>query len=77
VGIFDTAGMAGDIAGSASHGARSTDRIVANTASTVATANSADIANTVDTERPNMDRSKGRMAAPEGRGRLRQAKRAV
>jgi hypothetical protein len=77
VGIFDTAGMAGDIAGNASHGARSMDRIAANTVSTVATANSADIANTVDTEHPNMDHSRDHMPAPEGRGRLRQAKRAV
>jgi hypothetical protein len=69
--------MAGDIAGSASRGARSMDRIVANTASTVATASSADIANTVDTEHPNTDRSMGYMPAPEGRGHLRQAKRAV
>jgi hypothetical protein len=69
--------MAGDIAGNASHGARSMDRIVANTVSTAATADSADTANTVDTEHPNRDRSRNHMPAPEGRGRLGQAKRAV
>jgi hypothetical protein len=71
VGIFDTAGTAGDIAGSASHGARSTDRIAANTVSTAATANSA---NTADTENPNRNRSRDHMAGREGRGRLSQAK---
>jgi hypothetical protein len=62
VGIFDTAGMAADIAGSASHGARSTDRIVANTVNTAATAN------IVDTEHPNTDHSRGHMTAPEDGG---------
>ena len=61
VGIFDTAGRAADIAGSASHGDRSTDRIVANTVNTAATANIADI------EHPNTDHSRVRMAAPEDR----------
>jgi hypothetical protein len=62
VGIFDTAGMAADIAGSASHGARSTDRIVANTVNTAATANIA------DTEHPHTDRSKGHRTAREDSG---------
>ena len=46
--------MAVDKAGSASHGAHSTDHIVADTPNTAATANTADIA---DTEHPNMDHS--------------------
>jgi hypothetical protein len=46
--------MAVDKAGSGSHGARSTDHIVANTPDIAATANTADIA---DTEHPNMDHS--------------------
>ena len=71
------AGMAANIAGSASHGARNTDQFVADTLNTVATANSADIANTADTEHPNMDCSRDHMPAPEDRERLRQAKRAV
>jgi hypothetical protein len=62
--------MAGDIAGSASRGARSTDRFAANTASTVATANN------VDTEHPNGGRSRGHRPVPEGREHLSQAKRA-
>ena len=62
VGIFDTAGRAADIADSASHGDRSTDRIVANTVNTAATANIADI------EHPNTDHSRIHMAAPEDRG---------
>ena len=69
--------MAGDIAGSASRGARSTGHIVANRPNIAATANSTDIASTADTEHPNMDCSKGHTPAPEGRGRLRQAKRTV
>jgi hypothetical protein len=52
--MIDTGGIAVDIAGSASHGARSTDHIVADTPNTAATANTADIA---DTEHPNMDHS--------------------
>jgi hypothetical protein len=51
VGIFDTADRASGIAGSALHGDRSTDRFVANTVNTAATANIA------DTERPNTDHS--------------------
>jgi hypothetical protein len=66
--------MAGDTVGSASHGARSTDRIAANT---VATADNADIANTADTERPNRDRNRNHMSVPEGRGQPIRAKRAV
>jgi hypothetical protein len=77
VGTVDTAGMAGDIAGSASHGARSMDHIVANRPNTAATANNADTANTVDIEDPNMDRSRGHMPAPEDRGHSKQAKRRV
>jgi len=69
--------MAGDIAGSASRGARSTGHIVANRPNIAATADTADTASTVDTEHPSMDRSKDHMPAPEGRGRLRQAKQAV
>ena len=67
--------MAVDIAGSASRGARSTDHIAANTLDILATANTADIA---DTEHPNMDcSSRGHMPALEGRGCLTQAKPAV
>ena len=62
VGIFDTAGRAADIADSASHGDRSTDRIVANTVNTAATANIADI------EDPHTDHSRVHRAAPEDRG---------
>ena len=62
VGIFDTAGMAADIAGSASHGARNTDHFVANIVNTAATANIA------DTEHPNTDRSKGHRTAREDSG---------
>jgi hypothetical protein len=70
VGIFDTAGTAVSIAGSALHVVRSTDHIVANTA------NTADIADTVF--HSNMDHSsKGHMPVPEGRGHPRQAKPAV
>ena len=69
--------MAGDIVGSASRGDRSTDRIAANTVSTAATANSADIANTVDTGNPNGDRSRGHMPVPVRRGCPREAKQAV
>jgi hypothetical protein len=66
VGIVDTTGTGAGIAGSASHAARSTDHIVANTPNIAATANTADI---VDIEHPNMDcSSKGCMPAPEGRG---------
>jgi hypothetical protein len=61
------AGMAADIVGSGAHGVRSTDRIVANTVNTAATAN------TADTEHPNMDRSMGHRPAREGRGCLTQA----
>src|SRR2546427_12343124 len=67
VGILDMAGKAADIVGSGAHGVRSTDRIVANTVNTAATAN------TADTEHPNMDRSKGHRPVPEGRGCQRQA----
>ena len=67
------AGRAGDTADNALHEARSRDHIVANTVSIAATANIAGIANTADTEDPRMDRSRGHMAVPEGRGRLRQA----
>ena len=66
--------MAGDITGSASHGARNTGRIAANTVNTPATANSLD---TADTENPNRDRSRGRMPEPALRGCPRQRKRAV
>jgi hypothetical protein len=69
VGIFDTAGIAVNTAGSASRVVRSTDHIVANTA------NTADIADTAF--HPNTDHSKGHMPVPEGRGRPRQAKPAV
>jgi len=62
VGIFDTAGRAADIADSASHGDRSTDRIVANTVNTAATANIA------DTEHPNTEHSRGHMTALEDGG---------
>jgi hypothetical protein len=67
VGIPDTAGKAADIVGSGARGVRSTDRIVANTVNTAATAN------TADTEHPNMDRSRGHRPVPEGRGCPRQA----
>lgn len=64
----DTGGIAVDIAGSASHGARSTDHIVANTP------NIAGTANTADTElHPNMDH----MPVPVRRGCPRQANPAV
>ena len=62
VGIFDTAGRAADIADSASHGDRSTDRIVANTVNTAATANIA------DTEDPHTDHRRVHRTAPEDRG---------
>ena len=67
------AGMAANKAGNALNGAHSTDQFVADILDTLATANSADIANTADTEHPSMDCSRGHMAVPEGRGRLRQA----
>jgi len=67
VGIPDTAGKAADIVGSGARGVRSTDRIVANTVNTAATAN------TADTEHPHMDRNKGHRPAPEDRGCPRQA----
>jgi hypothetical protein len=76
--MFDTAGMVGDIVGSASHGARSTDHVFANTPDIAATANTADSVNTVDTEHPNMDRSsRGHISAPEGHGRPRQTQPVV
>ena len=62
--------MAGNIAGSASRGARSMDRIVADTASTVA------IASNADTEHPNRGHSRDHMPVPEGREHPSQAKRA-
>ena len=78
VGIVDTTGTGAGIAGSASHAARSTDHIVANTLNIAATANTADTADIVDIEHPNMDcSSKGCMPAPEGRGCPRQAKPTV
>ena len=66
--------MAVNITGSASHGGRSTDHIVASTLDTAATANTADIA---DTEHPNMDCSRGHMPVPVRRDCLRRAKPAV
>lgn len=66
-------GMAADRAGSAGHGDHSTDQFVVNNLNTVATANSADIANTVGTEHPRMDRSTGHIPAPEGREPTKQA----
>ena len=65
--------MVGDIAGSASCGAHSTDRFAADTANTLDAVN---IADTVDAEsHPNMDHSnRGRMPEPERRGWLRRAK---
>jgi hypothetical protein len=77
VGTVETAGMAVDIAGSASHGDRSTDQFVADTLDTAATANNADIANTADTEHPRKDRSRGHMPVPEDRGHPGQAKSAA
>ena len=62
VGIPDTAGKAADIVGSEARGVRSTDRIVANTVNTAATANIADI------EHPHTDHSRIHRAAPEDRG---------
>ena len=57
VGRADRTGTGEDIAGSASHVSHSTDQFVANTPDIAATANTADIAGTVDIEHPNMDRS--------------------
>ena len=66
--MFDTVGMVEDIGGSASHGARSTDHVFANTPDIAATANSA------DTEYPSTNRSSGsHIPVPEGHGRPRQA----
>ena len=62
VGILDMAGKAADIVGSGAHGVRSTDRIVANTVNTAATANIADI------EHRHTDHSRIHRAAPEDRG---------
>src|SRR5215813_8871197 len=74
VGILDMADTAGDRAGSASHGGRSRDHIVVSTPNIAATANTADIADTVDTEHPNMDHScRGFIPVPVDRGRPRQA----
>jgi len=73
VGIFDMAGRAADRADNALRAAHSTDRFVADILNTLATANSADIAETADTEHPSLDHSTGHMAVPEGRGRLKQA----
>lgn len=71
VGILGTSGMV-DIAGSASHEARSTDHIVANTLNLAGTA---DIA---DTElHPNMDSSRDHMPEPVHRGCSRQSNLAV
>jgi hypothetical protein len=64
--MFDTAGMASDIAGNAIRGDHSTDQFVANSLNTVATVNSADIANTADIEHPSMDCSRGHRPVPEG-----------
>jgi hypothetical protein len=52
---LDTTGMAGDIAGSASHGDRNTDHTVASTPNIAATVSNSGIA---DTENPNMDCSR-------------------
>jgi hypothetical protein len=60
------AGMAAGTAGNALHGAHSTDQFVANTLNTVATANSSDVAGTVDIEHPSMDCSRGHRPVPEG-----------
>ena len=68
VGVVDTSRIAVDIAGSASHGARSTDHRVAKTPDI------AGIANTADTEsHPNMDRK----PVPVRCGRPRQTKPTV
>jgi hypothetical protein len=72
-GMFEMPGMAADRAGNAWHGDHSTDQFGANNLDTVATANSADIANTAGAEHPRMDRSTGHIPAPEGWGRIRQA----
>ena len=70
--MFDTAGMVGDIGGSAPHGARSKDHMFANTPDSAATANSA------DTEHPSMNRSsRSHMPVPEGHGRPRQSQPVV
>ena len=65
--------MAADKAGNGLHGAHSTDQFVADNLNTLATANTADIANTADTEHPSMDCSRGHRPVPEGRGCLREA----
>jgi hypothetical protein len=58
---LDTIGMAGDIAGSASNGARNTDHTVAGMPNIAATASNSRI---VDTENPNMDCSRDHRPAP-------------
>jgi len=70
--MFDMPGMAANRAGNAWHADHSTDQFVANNLNTVATADSADIANTADTEHPRMEGSTGHMLVREGRGRVRQ-----
>jgi hypothetical protein len=74
-GRFDMLGMAADKAGSAGHGDHSTDQFVANNLNTVATANSADIANTAGTEHPRTDRSMRHIPGPEDREPIKQADR--
>jgi hypothetical protein len=66
------ADRAADRAGSALHAAHSKDRSGADTLNSFATANSADIADTADTEHPSMDHSRD-MPVPEDRGRPRKA----
>lgn len=75
-GIVDKADTPGDIAGSASYGAQSMDRFVANNANTLDAVN---IADTADAEsHPNMDHnSRGHMPEPERCGWLRRAKLAA
>jgi hypothetical protein len=54
VGIFDMAGRAAGIAGNALYAGRNTDRFVAGTLNTVATADSFGTANTGTEDRTNM-----------------------
>jgi len=71
--MFDTGDMAPDIAGNALHGAHSRDRIALGTVNTPATANSADSANTADTEHPNTARNRDYISVLERRRCLREA----
>jgi len=71
--MSDMAGRVVDRAGNVLHEGRSRGHFAANTLGTVATADTAGIANIADTEHPRTERSRGHIPVPEGWGRPRQA----